>query len=175
MDRFTLQFSCLSVKVKLYETIEWNHHFIAIILFAGIGILFIGLLKERYITMSEHEHDCGCGDGCGCGHDHEHDHDHMNVTLTLDDGTDLECEVLCIFPVGEKDYIALVPAEREDEEDGEIFLYQFIEHENDEIELLNIEDDDEFEAVSDAFDELMDSEEFDDMFDEDDEDEDDEN
>lgn len=170
-----MQFSCLSVKVKLYETIEWNHHFIAIILFAGIGILFIGLLKERYITMSEHEHDCGCGDGCGCGHDHEHDHDHMNVTLTLDDGTDLECEVLCIFPVGEKDYIALVPAEREDEEDGEIFLYQFIEHENDEIELLNIEDDDEFEAVSDAFDELMDSEEFDDMFDEDDEDEDDEN
>ncbi len=123
--------------------------------------------------MSEHEHDCGCG----CGHDHEHDHDHMNVTLTLDDGTDLECEVLCIFPVGEKDYIALVPAERDEEEDGEIFLYQFIEHENDEIELLNIEADDEFEAVSDAFDELMDSEEFDDMFDdeEEDEDEDEEN
>lgn len=120
--------------------------------------------------MSEHEHDCGCG----CGHDHEHDHDHMNVTLTLDDGTDLECEVLCIFPVGEKDYIALIPAERDEEEDGEIFLYQFIEHENDEIELLNIEDDDEFEAVSDAFDELMDSEEFDDMFDDEDEDEDEE-
>ena len=135
--------------------------FIAIILSACMKFLFTGLLKERYITMSEHEHDCGCG----CGHDHEHDHDHMNVTLTLDDGTDLECEVLCIFPVGEKDYIALIPAERDEEEDGEIFLYQFIEHENDEIELLNIEDDDEFEAVSDAFDELMDSEEFDDMFD----------
>lgn len=116
--------------------------------------------------MSEHEHDCGCG----CGHDHEHDHEHMNVTLTLDDGTDLECEVLCIFPVGEKDYIALIPTEKAEEEDGEIFLYQFIEHENDEIELLNIEDDDEFEAVSDAFDELMDSEEFDDMFDDDEED-----
>lgn len=120
--------------------------------------------------MSEHEHDCGCGDGCNCGHDH--DHDHMNVTLTLDDGTDLECEVLCIFPVGEKDYIALVPTEKEDDEDGEIFLYQFIEHENDEIELLNIDNDDEFETVSDTFDELMDSEEFDDMFDEDEEDED---
>jgi len=103
--------------------------FIAIILSACMKFLFTGLLKERYITMSEHEHDCGCG----CGHDHEHDHDHMNVTLTLDDGTDLECEVLCIFPVGEKDYIALIPAEREEEEDGEIFLYQFIEHENDEI------------------------------------------
>lgn len=123
---------------------------------------YTGLLKERYNIMSEH--------GCGCGHDHEHDHDHMNVTLTLDDGSELECEVLCIFPVGEKDYIALVPTDNSDKEDGEIFLYQFIEHDNDEIELLNIEDDEEFEAVSDAFDELMDSEEFDDMFDDEDED-----
>lgn len=115
------------------------------------------------------EHDCGCG--CGCGHDHEHEHDHMNVTLTLDDGSELECAVLCIFPVEDKDYIALVPVENEDSEDGEIFLYQFIEHEDEEIELLNIEDDEEFEAVSDAFDELMDSEEFDEMFDEDEEEE----
>lgn len=116
--------------------------------------------------MSEHEHNCGCG------HDHEHDHDHLTVTLTLDDGTELECEVLCIFPVGEKDYIALIPADDNgNEDDGEIFLYQFIEHENDEIELLNIEDDDEFEAVSDAFDEIMDSEEFDELFDEEEEDE----
>jgi uncharacterized protein YrzB (UPF0473 family) len=115
--------------------------------------------------MSGHEH------GCGCGHDHEHEHDHMNVTLTLDDGSELECAVLCIFPVEEKDYIALVPVDKEDSEEGEIFLYQFIEHEDDEIELLNIDDDDEFEAVSDAFDELMDSEEFDEMFDEDEEEE----
>lgn len=107
--------------------------------------------------MSEHKHD----HDCGCGHDHEH----MNVTLTLDDGTDMECEVMCIFPVGEKDYIALIPVDKVDEEESEIFLYQFIEHENDEIELLNIESDDEFEAVSDAFDELMDNEDFDDMFD----------
>ncbi|MDF2804242.1 MAG: hypothetical protein K0S61_4147 [Anaerocolumna sp.] len=119
--------------------------------------------------MGEHVH----GHDCDCGHDHEHDHEQMNVTLTLDDGKEIECEVLCIFPVGEKDYIALVPADRneDEEEEGEIFLYQFIEHENDEIELLNIDNDDEFEAVSDAFDELMDSEEFDDMFDEEEEEE----
>ncbi|WP_033168518.1 DUF1292 domain-containing protein [Clostridium sp. KNHs205] len=111
--------------------------------------------------MSEHVH----GHDCGCGHDHDHEHEHMNVTLTLDDGSELECEVLCIFPVGEKDYIALVPADNDGEEEGEIFLYQFIEHDNDEIELINIENDEEFEAVSEAFDELMDSEEFDEMFD----------
>lgn len=123
------------------------------------------LNESEVFTMSGHEH------GCGCGHDHEHEHDHMNVTLTLDDGSELECAVLCIFPVENKDYIALVPVENEDNEEGEIFLYQFIEHEDDEIELLNIDDDDEFEAVSDAFDELMDSEEFDDMLDEDEEEE----
>lgn len=117
--------------------------------------------------MSEHVH----GHDCGCGHDHEHEHEHMNVTLTLDDGSELECEVLCIFPVGEKDYIALVPADSDGDEEGEIFLYQFIEHDNDEIELLNIENDEEFEAVSDAFDELMDSEEFDEMFGDEDDDE----
>lgn len=110
--------------------------------------------------MSEHKHD----HDCGCGHDH--DHEHMNVTLTLDDGTEMECEVMCIFPVEDKDYIALVPVGQADEEDAEIFLYQFIEHGEDEIELLNIENDDEFEAVSDAFDELMDSADFDEMFDE---------
>lgn len=93
-----------------------------------------------------HDHECGCG----CGHEHD---DQMNVTLTLDDGSELECAVLCIFPVGDKDYIALVPADTGEKEEGEIFLYQFIEHDNEEIELLNIESDDEFETVSDAFDE----------------------
>lgn len=118
--------------------------------------------------MSQHEHECGCG----CGHDH--DDDHMNVTLTLDDGSELECAVLCIFPVKDKDYIALVPVETEESDESEIFLYQFIEHDNNEIELLNIESDEDFEVVSEAFDELMDNEEFDDMFDDEDDIEDEE-
>ena len=31
------------------------------------------------------------------------------ITLTLEDGTDLICDVLAIFPVDGKDYIALLP------------------------------------------------------------------
>lgn len=117
--------------------------------------------------MSEHFHDnCGCGDDCECGHDHE---EHMTVTLTLDDGTEMECSVLTIFPVGEKQYIALLPMDSNEDEEGEVFLYQFNQLEDDEIELLNIEDDEEYEAVADAFDEMLDSEEFDEMFDEDEE------
>ncbi len=110
--------------------------------------------------MSEHNHDCDCG----CGHDHEFEHD--SITLSLDDGTELNCIVLDIFSVDDKDYIALQPEEGEEEDDN-VFLYRYIEEEDGEPQLLNIDDDDEFEAVADAFEELLDSQDFDDMFDED--------
>lgn len=106
--------------------------------------------------MSEHRHT----DDCGCGHDHEHDY----ITLSLDDGTELDCAVLDIFTVDGKDYIALQPVEG-DEEDN-VFLYRFIDHEDEDPELLNIDDDDEFEAVADAFEQMLDELEFDEMFDE---------
>ena len=100
-------------------------------------------------------------ENCGCGHDHIHD----TITLTLDDGTELECIVLEIFTVDGKDYIALQPVEGEEEDN--VFLYRYIEGDDaDEPQLLNIEDDDEFEAVADAFEELLDAQEYDDMFDE---------
>ena len=82
------------------------------------------------------------------------------ITLTLEDGTDLVCDVISVFPVQDKNYIALLPSN--DDPDAEIFLYRFIEN-GVEIELENIEDDEEFEMVSDAFDELLDAAEFDEM------------
>jgi uncharacterized protein YrzB (UPF0473 family) len=109
--------------------------------------------------MSEHRHT----DDCGCGHDHDHEHDF--ITLSLDDGTELDCVVLDIFTVDNKDYIALQPVEGEEEDN--VFLYRFIDHENEDPELLNIEDDDEFEAVADAFEQMLDDLEFDEMLDED--------
>ena len=114
--------------------------------------------------MSGHNH----GDGCGCGHDHEHEHD--TITLSLDDGTELNCIVLDIFTVDNKEYIALQPEEGEEEDDN-VFLYRFIQEGDDDPQLLNIDDDDEFEAVADAFEELLDAQEYDDMFDEEFEDE----
>jgi len=95
------------------------------------------------------------------------------VTLTLDDDTEVECEIVSIFPVGEKEYIALLPIEENDAEDDEVFIYRYTESADGEPDLQNIEDDDEYEAVADAFDELLDSEEFDEIDGEDD-DEDDE-
>lgn len=46
----------------------------------------------------------------------------MTVTLTLDDGTELECVVLTIFEAGEKEYIALLPLDGREAEDGEVLL-----------------------------------------------------
>ena len=112
--------------------------------------------------MSEHNHGNDCDCGCGCGHDHNHEYD--SITLSLDDGTELNCIVLDIFSVDNKDYIALQPEEGESEDN--VFLYRFIQEEDGDPQLLNIEEDDEFEAVADAFEELLDSQEYDDMFDE---------
>lgn len=109
------------------------------------------------------EHNCGCG----CGEDHDHDEcEHDFITLSLDDGTELNCVVLDIFSVDNKDYIALQPEEGAEEDDN-VFLYRFIQEGDGEPELLNIDDDEEFEAVADAFEELLDSVEYDEMFDED--------
>lgn len=89
------------------------------------------------------------------------------VTLELDDGTSVECAVLTIFPVGENDYIALLPLEGEAAEECEVYLYKYMESEEGEPSLDNILDDDEYEAVADAFDELLDSQEYDELIPED--------
>ncbi len=100
--------------------------------------------------------------GCGCGHDHDHDMEELNeeldtITLTLDDDTELQCSILGVFDVEgieDKEYIALLP-----ENDETVLIYQYKELEDEEIELLTIEDDDEFDKVSAAFDSLFDEEE----------------
>lgn len=88
--------------------------------------------------------------------------DEMTVTLTLDDDTELECVVITIFEVGGRDYIALLPTEGEDADTGEVYLYRYSEADG-QPELDNIEDDDEYEIVSDAFDEFLDDQEFDEL------------
>lgn len=87
------------------------------------------------------------------------------VTLDLDDGSQVECEILTIFTVGEQDYIALLPLDEKGEpnEEGEVFIYRYSEDEEGNPSLENIADDDEYEAVADRFDELLDEAEFNDM------------
>ncbi len=88
------------------------------------------------------------------------------VTLTLDDGQELECGIVTIFQAAGKDYIALLPLEGKEAEDGEVFIYRYKEDASGEPTLENIETDEEYDIVADAFDEFLDSEEFDDLDDE---------
>lgn len=95
------------------------------------------------------------------------DEEDIMVTLNLDDGTDVECRILTIFEVDKQDYIALLPLDDKgnDNPDGEVFIYRYFEDENGEPSLENILSDDEYEAVADRFDELLDEAEYEDMAD----------
>ena len=90
----------------------------------------------------------------------------MTVTLTLDDDRELECIVLTIFEAGGRDYIALLPTEGEESDEGEVYLYRYSEIDG-EPQLDNIEDDEEYEIAADAFDEFLDEREYDEIVGED--------
>ena len=85
---------------------------------------------------------------CNCNHDHEHTHNHeepRKIYLTLTDGKKLECDVLDLFEVHKKSYIALLPSESET-----ALLYGFSEDEEGP-QLRNIEEDEEYNEASKAF------------------------
>ena len=83
--------------------------------------------------------DCGCTD-----HDHEMD-DATYITLEFEDGTEVECEVLDTITLEEKDYMALQPENQE-----EYYVYGYKEVE-DGIEIINIDDEEEFNKVVNEF------------------------
>lgn len=88
------------------------------------------------------------------------------ITLTLEDNSELVCDVIAYFPCDGKNYVALLPV---DDPDSDFFLYRY-EERGEDIELFDIEDDDEFEAASDAFDEMLDEAEFEEMIGDEDDD-----
>ena len=92
----------------------------------------------------------------------------MTVTLTLDDGTDLECVVLTIFHAADKEYIAHLPLDGNEAEDGEVYLYRYSEDAEGNPDIQNIESDEEYEIVADAFDEFLDTAEYDEIVSEED-------
>lgn len=109
------------------------------------------------------------------GKKNDYEDEEMTVELELDDGTNVNCAVITILTVNSKDYIVLLPLNEEGEnEDGEVWFYRYSENPDDPNEepvLDYIDDDDEYEAVADAFDEYLDSCEFDELVDDDEEEE----
>lgn len=103
--------------------------------------------------------------------DNSYEAEEMTVDLDLEDGTSVTCAVITILTVSEKDYIVLLPLDESGENtEGEVWFYRYSENPddpNEEPELTYIEDDEEYEAVADAFDEYLDSAEFDELIDDD--------
>ena len=91
----------------------------------------------------------------------------MTVELSLEDGTTVVCAIITILDVDGQDYIVLLPLDENGEnEDGEVWFYRYNENPenpNEEPELGFIDSDEEYEAVADAFDEYLDSVEFDEI------------
>lgn len=87
------------------------------------------------------------------------------VTLDLDNGTSVECAIMTILDVDDQDYIVLVPVDEDDEpiEEGEVYIYRYFEDEDGNPSIDNIGSDDEFERVSERFDEFLDEQEFDEL------------
>ncbi len=110
------------------------------------------------------EEKCSCG--CGCEHTHGHDgcdeHNHQTMTIVTEENEKLKCSVLGTFDVSDKEYIALLPMDTD-----EVLIYQFILHDDDSFELLNIQTDEEFEKVEEVFFELFGEDAFEDCDDDD--------
>lgn len=94
----------------------------------------------------------------------------MTVELELEDGQKVNCAVITILEVQGKDYIALLPLDENGENsDGEVWFYGYKENPedpNEEPELIYISDDEEYDAVVDAYDEFLDNVEFDELVEE---------
>ena len=87
----------------------------------------------------------------------EEEMDDIRVTLNLDEG-DIECRILTIFDVDNQDYIALEPLDKDGKpnEEGCVYIYRYAEDEQGLPSLGYIEDEEEYEAAADRFDELLD-------------------
>ena len=73
------------------------------------------------------------------------------ITLEFDDGVEFECEIMGVFEHAGKEYIALIP----DDDSDDVYIYGYKEVGDDEFELVDIEDDAEFEAAVAEFDAIM--------------------
>ena len=77
------------------------------------------------------------------------------ITLEFDEGEEVECEIMGVFDFNGKEYIALIP----DDGTDDVYIYGYKEVGEDEFEIVDIDDDAEFEAVAAEFDKIMDEQE----------------
>lgn len=72
------------------------------------------------------------------------------ITLQFENNEEVECEILGVFDLENKEYIALLP----DDGTDDVYIYEYKEISDEEFDLIDIEDDAEFERVVDEFEKL---------------------
>ena len=72
------------------------------------------------------------------------------ITIEFDDGEEMEFEIMGVFEFNNKEYIALIPLDDSDD----VYLYEYVEQEDDEFDLLDIEED-VLDSVIEEFDRIM--------------------
>ena len=73
------------------------------------------------------------------------------ITLQFDGDEEIECEILGVFDANGKEYIALLP----DDGTDDVYIYGYKEIDEYEFELVDIEDEDEFNAAIEVFEQLV--------------------
>ena len=73
------------------------------------------------------------------------------ITLQFDNDEEVECEILGIFDANDKEYIALLP----DDGTDDVYIYGYKEVDDDEFELIDIEDEEEFNKAIEVFEQLV--------------------
>lgn len=93
----------------------------------------------------------------------------VDIELDGEDGKvkTVTCAIIIVLTVNSKDYIVLLPLDKNGQnDDGNVWFYEFVYHgEDEEPELGYIEDDAEYEAVAEAFNQYLDDVEFDEIVD----------
>lgn len=92
------------------------------------------------------------------------DEEYPILVLVDDEGTEHQFEMLAEMEIGDNTYRVLVPLYEEDEEveeeEVEVVILKVVYDEEGNEMLGDIEDDEEWETVADAWQELVDSDEF---------------
>ncbi len=89
--------------------------------------------------------------------DEDYDGEFDIITVTFDNGEERDCAIIEVFEANDKVYAAIVPHDELFEEETEVMIYEFVENEDGESEIFYIESDEEYQAASAVFDELMQS------------------
>lgn len=78
------------------------------------------------------------------------------ITMTLEDDSVIKLQPIITTTIEGKTYIALTTP---DDESEDVYFYNLVQHDGNEIELLNIEDKDVLDKVMDEFEKWIDDQE----------------